>query len=151
MAVFIATPGHGYIKVTLREPLKALEAGYKPTNFSLMNGTHALLEEDVDAGKYMDSLGFDENWYGSLKTQYRKNNIDWSHYVTVANSKHELDQWMDVVNRRKDLKKGDEVVVFGKPYVIEKRLKSRGAIKYLVSGDQTGWTKATNIEGIRNG
>lgn len=53
--VFYSDPGHGWLKVSLRELVK-LGIADKITSFSYVRGRYAYLEEDCDAGVYMEAL-----------------------------------------------------------------------------------------------
>ena len=51
---FIEDPGHGWLKVPLAE-LDVLGIRGQITPYSYINGEYAYLEEDVDAGTYLDA------------------------------------------------------------------------------------------------
>jgi len=53
---FISTSGHGYLVVTKNQLAKATALGVEFSKYSFYNEKVALLEEDVDAGKYLMTM-----------------------------------------------------------------------------------------------
>lgn len=52
--VFFADPGHGWLRVSMAD-LRALGIAGKITEYSYRNGDQAYLEEDLDAGTFLDA------------------------------------------------------------------------------------------------
>lgn len=51
---WVTDPGHGWLAVPLAEVERL---GLKPSEFSFIKGPIAFLEEDCDAGLYLDATG----------------------------------------------------------------------------------------------
>jgi hypothetical protein len=74
MPTFISTSGHGYLKVTLKQALEAMYRGAVFTDYSFMSFSHALLEEDIDAGTYIRFMG-DENIKDKYQDDIRRDRL----------------------------------------------------------------------------
>lgn len=64
---FISTAGHGYLRVTIKQVNKAIENGYKPSQYSFYNSKVALLEEDGDMLGYLKTM-FPDTYKTKFKT-----------------------------------------------------------------------------------
>ena len=53
---FISTSGHGYLSITPNQLKVAMRKGFEPTSYSMFSKSQVLLEEDVDAGAYMQVM-----------------------------------------------------------------------------------------------
>ena len=53
--IFYSDPGHAWLKVS-KWDLKELDIADKISRYSYMNGNNAYLEEDCDAGIYLNAL-----------------------------------------------------------------------------------------------
>lgn len=53
---FISTNSHGYLSITPNQLKIAMSKGYKPTSYSMFSKSQVLLEEDCDAGAYMQVM-----------------------------------------------------------------------------------------------
>jgi hypothetical protein len=78
--VFFTDPGHGWLRVKLAE-LVALGIAEKISRFSYMHGGYAYLEEDCDAGVFLQAkFGSDISFaelerQGILKEHYAENTV----------------------------------------------------------------------------
>jgi hypothetical protein len=52
-AMFVHTAGHGYLQVKCKD---IAVVGTKPSSYSPTDGEFIFLEEDVDAGEFMDAV-----------------------------------------------------------------------------------------------
>ena len=162
MPSWISTPGHGYLKITLNQLMGAIESGLVLTGYSAMNGTHAFLEEDVDAGRYLDHMRIARDRARGWRDSYRKTNLDFgkSGYVTVPSSQETLRNidvlmdWMRVVQDRKDLRVGDVVELDNYPskiWSVIERMKTRRKLQYYLKHSPTGeqgWAASRRITRI---
>lgn len=89
---FISTAGHGYLKITHNQLKKAYEKGFKPTNYSYMNRTTVLLEEDCDMNGYMKTMFKDDeiikDKYRTIKDKYQ-NDIKRNNYTFTPDNMEE--------------------------------------------------------------
>lgn len=67
---FISDPGHGWLSVSLAD-IRELGLADKFSSCSYMNGTRAYLEEDGDAGIFLDAAK-EAGWELTIKESYRE-------------------------------------------------------------------------------
>ena len=155
MPTFISTSGHGYLKVTLNQLLKAMENGMKPTGYSMVSraGNYALLEEDVDAGRYLDAMDIPLEEYRAYRTQYQEG-INDQKYKQIPQSIEALEEWIETVSARKDLPPGTIVEIDDYPsktWEVLSRHKYRRRVEYQlrsVGGVRVGYADANRITKI---
>ena len=68
---FYADPGHGWLEVE-RSDLDALGISDKISRYSYSKGEKAYLEEDCDAGLFLDSAK-NQGWTINIKETYQEN------------------------------------------------------------------------------
>ena len=60
MMIWINTPYHGYLKVSVKNQ-ELIESKFKPTKYSFIQNGHWYLEEDIDAIRFMKKI-WKKNW-----------------------------------------------------------------------------------------
>lgn len=68
---FITDPGHGWLSIPISE-LKRLGIEDKISPYSYVNGNRVYLEEDCDAGVYLNATGLDINNIPDTYSDYSK-------------------------------------------------------------------------------
>jgi len=94
---FISTAGHGFLSVTPNQLKKAMGLGFKPTCYSFVNKSSVLLEEDCDAGAFMDAMygeGRGAKWQ-TIKSTYQ-NDINRNKYSSTPETLAELEEILKV-------------------------------------------------------
>lgn len=157
MPSWVETPGHGYLKVTLGQLYKSIERkGFQPTRHSMVNlaGTHAFLEEDVDAQYFLNATSVPLNVSREYRVQYLKNGLDDEKYMTIPQTREALWRWIEIVAQRDELPAGTVVELDSYPSkrwtIIEAR-RRRGKTEYSLENRKTGewgWANSNRITDI---
>lgn len=84
---FVSDPGHAWLKVTI-EALEGSGAGHLITRYSYIDRSHAYLEEDQDAGAYIEAVKRKNG--GNLTLDYKETHQENTPIRTYAGYTPEL-------------------------------------------------------------
>ena len=110
---FISTAGHGYLKVTHNQLLRAYKSGFSPSTASFFSlAGYALLEEDVDMPKFIEAYPGDID-LASIKDRYQER-INTDSYVPLPGNINDYKDLMKFAKiRERDLQgmnRGDVIL-----------------------------------------
>lgn len=128
MAEWIVDPGHAWLKVTINQLIKAMEAGFIPTQYSFMNKTHAFLEEDADAPRFLWAMGWgDKEFKARHVSRFSRNKKRTPDSIGLVKG------MVKFLKDRGSLSPGSLVVAGGKKYAIS-NLPKPSKTSYVVMG-----------------
>ena len=131
MARWIVDPGHGWLEVTIPQVIKAMEAGFIPSDYSYMTKTNAFLEEDVDAGRFLWAMGWEDK---EFRTKHI-NRFDRTRQ-RLPDSPEAVEDMLDFFQARNDLKQGDMVRVSTNEYeILYKYSTTSYAVRAMSDGE----------------
>jgi len=119
-----------------------------------ISGTHALLEEDVDAGMFLDAMGISTQESKHYKVQYRKEGIDYSKYMVIPQTREDLNKWIRTVAQRTELSRGTIVEIDcckSRQWTVVEARRTRKKVEYSLDNRRTGewgWANANRITNI---
>jgi hypothetical protein len=136
---FISTCGHGYLKITLNQLIKAMKRGFQPTSYSFQFGNSVYLEEDCDFSEFLKTMT--EINPAEIKSIYQ-DDIQKNRYNTIPLTLDDANERLTALSTYDHVPYGSIITAFGKEYTV-----LGYAQKKLIACNENGdrWTFPKNI------